>query len=74
MCLSSQQEMQNRKMIQAGLGKKTRPYYQNNQSKKDCRHGSSSRVHVLQVPSPEFKPKYHQKKSRKTKIIATIAH
>jgi hypothetical protein len=44
-------------------GQKARPYLQNNQRKKDWRHGSSGRVAASKTKGPEFSPQYHKNKS-----------
>jgi hypothetical protein len=42
-----------------------RPYFQNNQSKKDWRCGSTGKAPALHVQSPEFKLQSQKKKKRK---------
>jgi hypothetical protein len=44
-----------------GLGKKARPYLQNNKNKNDWRYSSSRKVPATQVRGPEFEPQYYQK-------------
>jgi hypothetical protein len=50
--------------VQSCPGRKARTYLKNNESKKGWGHGSNSRAPDWQAQDPEFKPQYHQEKSK----------
>jgi hypothetical protein len=59
-------------MVQAILGKKLRPYLQNNWNKKGWRGVSSSTAPASQAQSPDFKPQYRGK--NKKAFLFSIYH